>query len=93
PSVTHANITVNKTNTAELMCSATGNPKPNVTWTRSGKKDVLGTGETLTFSNVKISDGGCYVCTATNNIGSGASGTVCLTVRCKLGCGLILFEY
>ncbi|EDO34849.1 predicted protein [Nematostella vectensis] len=79
PSVTHANITVNKTNTAVLMCSATGNPTPNVTWTRSGKEDVLGTGETLTFSDVNISDGGCYVCTATNNIGSGASGTVCLT--------------
>ncbi|XP_048588566.1 hemicentin-2 isoform X2 [Nematostella vectensis] len=83
PSVTHANITVNKTNTAVLMCSATGNPTPNVTWTRSGKEDVLGTGETLTFSDVKISDGGCYVCTATNNIGSGASGTVCLTVPYK----------
>ncbi|EDO34850.1 predicted protein [Nematostella vectensis] len=84
PSVTHANITVNKTNTAVLMCSATGNPTPNVTWTRSGKEDVLWTGETLTFRDVKISDGGCYVCTATNNIGSGASGIVCLTVQCKV---------
>ncbi|XP_048588090.1 hemicentin-1 isoform X3 [Nematostella vectensis] len=76
-----ANVTVNKTDKAELSCSATGNPTPNVTWTRSGGADVLGTGETLTISDVKISDGGCYVCTAYNNIGSEASGTVCLTVQ------------
>ncbi|EDO30350.1 predicted protein, partial [Nematostella vectensis] len=56
-----------------LSCSATGNPTPNVTWTRSGGADVLGTGETLTISDVKISDGGCYVCTAYNNIGSEAN--------------------
>ena len=50
-----------------LFCNATGNPTPNITWTKTGGSGVLGTGNTLVVSNEsKASDAGEFRCAATN---------------------------
>ena len=47
-----------------LFCNATGNPKPNITWTKQGNNSELSTSETLTLSKLtREDDGSVFECT------------------------------
>ena len=57
-----------------FTCDARGSPPPRVTWSRSGGRPlgygVTVSGPRLEFSSVRPSDGGRYVCRASNRAGS-----------------------
>ena len=56
--------------TLTLNCSATGDPKPVITWKRQGAALPVGrshmTNEALIISDLKEEDAGIYVCVATS---------------------------
>ena len=68
-----------------LACNASGDPLPNVTWTKVGVvQDQLNfSGHRLHIINVKRTDVGLYRCTANNGFGSEASRVSVVNVRCK----------
>ena len=68
---------------AILFCNATGNPQPNITWTKQGNNSKLSASETLNLTNLmREDDGSLYKCTVTNYIGS-TDATATVTVFCK----------
>ncbi|XP_054444855.1 kin of IRRE-like protein 2 [Pteronotus mesoamericanus] len=60
---------------ASFSCSWRGNPLPQVTWTRRGGTQVLGSGPTLRLPSVGLEDAGDYVCRAEPGL-SGLGGGV-----------------
>ena len=59
------------------MCNATGQPQPQVTWSRSEGslpelRAIIDDAE-LTILNVSLNDSGLYICTATNSVGSNSA--------------------
>ena len=69
-----------------LACNASGDPLPNVTWTKVGVvQDQLNfSGHRLHIINVKRTDVGLYRCTANNGFGSEASRVSIVNVNCKV---------
>ena len=66
-----------------LFCNATGNPKPNITWTKQGNNSELSTSERLTITNVlREDDQSVYKYIAANSLGL-AQVTPKVTVLCK----------
>ena len=70
--VSPTSLTVIQYKTATFYCSADGNPKPSISWSKTsgtgqGKKD--GQGNRLQITSVGYNDAGSYVCTATNVFG------------------------
>ena len=70
-----------------LTCNASGDPIPNITWTREGataraNQLVNATGYRLYLVNVQKKDVGSYRCTANNGYGT-ASSLALVNVRCK----------
>lgn len=61
------------------FCNATGNPRPDITWTKEGEISVLSTSETLELTKLGSEDNEnvndlngrdyAYICTATNDLG------------------------
>ena len=52
---------------SRITCTESGDPEPNVTWTKNGA--YLVTNNTLTINNVTLKDAGQYGCTAENRAG------------------------
>jgi len=70
--ISPTSLTVIQYKTATFYCSADGNPKPSISWSKTsgtgqGKKD--GQGNKLQITSVGYNDAGSYVCTATNVFG------------------------
>ena len=73
--VSPPSLAVNETRSAELFCSASGNPKPEIEWkkvngslsTRVIRKDKTGK---LVVAAANYNDSGVYQCTAKNVLGS-----------------------
>jgi len=58
-----------------LVCNATGDPPPLITWQRNGVRIETGMRyvvekDALNVKQVKVADSGIYVCTATNEAGT-----------------------
>ncbi|XP_067662288.1 hemicentin-1-like isoform X1 [Haliotis asinina] len=70
-----------------LQCETSGQPQPNITWTKDGssfpstglRHRMLRSGS-LEFSRIMIEDAGTYECTATNSAGS-ATRTISVDVQ------------
>lgn len=67
PGIDHAPSAyqVKEGNELILFCNATGNPKPDITWTKRGKSCELPTSETLTLTELtREKDQSIYECDA-----------------------------
>ena len=66
---------------AVFICMASGNPTPLIAWIDSDGVDLSTLGDpriqisdgTLTIGDIVASDGGMYVCSASNSVGVGTS--------------------
>ena len=70
--VSPASLTVTQYQTATFYCSADGNPKPSVSWSKitgTGLVNTDGQGIKLQVNSAGYNDSGNYVCTATNVFG------------------------
>ena len=65
---------------SRITCAESGDPEPNVTWTKNGIYFV--NNNTLTIKNVTLEDAGQYECTAENRAGK-ISATVLIDVLGK----------
>ena len=66
-----------------LYCNATGNPTPNITWTKDGSLTMLHQGETFSIVNIQRQAAGDYRCTAWNGVGAHRNATATVTIYCK----------
>lgn len=67
---------------AIIPCIVTGDPKPNITWTKESQSgNAISNNSTLVIVNARISDGGTYHVTANN--GKSTSVLVELDILCK----------
>ena len=74
-------MTVIERDNASLYCNATGNPTPNITWTKDGSPTVLYQGETYSFVNIQRHAVGDYTCTAWNGVGERKNATASVSVH------------
>ncbi|KAM7442287.1 Hemicentin-1 [Porites harrisoni] len=74
------NQTVMEGQNVTLHCNATGNPAPNITWTKDGNAVVLYQGETYTIYNIQREAAGGYTCTAWNGVDDQTNATTSITV-------------
>ena len=75
-------VSVKQGEQAIVLCSVTGDPKPNITWTKESQSgNIISRNLTLVIENACISDGGTYNVTANN--GRSASVLVELDILCK----------
>ena len=68
-----------------LSCNATGDPQPNITWTRDGvpNSQFKVFEHDLRLVDVKRRDVGSYRCTASNGYGENASEISIVGLHCK----------
>ena len=66
-----------------LFCNATGNPTPNITWTKDTSSTVLHQGETYSIINIKRQAAGDYKCSAWNGVGTQKTALATVTIYCK----------
>ena len=71
-----------------FTCTVTGNPAPNITWTKDGK--TVGTGDTMTLETHR-NQSGEYWCSAENGVGLAINASAYLDVQCK--CDKTLFYF
>ena len=80
--ISPASVTVTKHQTATFYCSAVGNPKPLISWSRLNGSDLMNRNrqqDKLEIKNAAYIDSGKYACTARNVLGQD-QGTVKLFV-------------
>ena len=66
-----------------LFCNATGNPQPDITWTKQGDGSVVSTSESLHRTNLSSEDNGkVYICTVNNSLGFDQANAT-ITVFCE----------
>ena len=71
-----------------LTCITSGQPKPNITWTKEkpgkqGNTVVEQEGKVRNITHIKRTDAGNYTCTANNGFGEPESRTVYVNVTCE----------
>ena len=81
--ISPANQVVRENSNVTLFCNATGNPTPNITWTKDDSPAILHRGETYNIDNIRRQVAGDYTCTAWNGVGGKANATVTVSVHCE----------
>ena len=68
-----------------LKCNASGDPHPNITWTKDGVpvNQFNASGYLLHLVNVQRKDAGSYRCTASNGYGDDATTVSIVSIKCK----------
>jgi len=68
-----------------LKCNASGDPHPNITWTKAGvpASQFNASGYLLHLVNVQKKDAGSYICTASNGFGNNVTAIGIVNIRCK----------
>jgi len=68
-----------------LTCNASGDPHPNITWTKDGipASRFNEPGYSLHLVDVQREDAGSYICTASNGFGDNVTATGIVNIRCK----------
>ncbi|XP_078379530.1 uncharacterized protein LOC144662562 isoform X2 [Oculina patagonica] len=71
-----------------LKCNASGDPHPNITWTKDGVpvNQFNISGPVLHLVNVKRKDAGSYRCTASNGYGDDATSVSIVGIKCRFDC-------
>ena len=67
-----------------LRCSASGNPTPNITWTKDKSSLVLHQGDTYSIVDIDRNAAGNYTCTAWNGVGEQKKAIAAVSVHCRL---------
>ena len=84
--VSPATLTVNEGGSASFQCSASGNPKPAIVWSKLENKSEITqsavSAGTLQLKHVTGNDLGLYQCSATNILGKDQAAAQ-LLVNCK----------
>ena len=78
-----ANQSVLEGRNLTLYCNATGNPTPNITWTKDSNSTVLHQGETYSIVNIQRQAAGDYKCTAWNGVGAQKTALATVTIHCE----------
>ena len=67
-----------------LTCNASGDPSPNITWTKEGRTEAQFnvSGHKLYFVDIKVEDVGSYRCTADNGYGTPATSLAVVDIKC-----------
>ena len=66
-----------------LVCQASGNPQPNITWTKRGSNKTLSYSDELSLSNLtRFDDKTEYKCKAMNYLGF-VEASASVTIHCK----------
>ena len=76
---------MNESDTLSVFCNASGNPHPNITWSKVGVTgSPVASGNTMEITNVNHEqDDGIYECRASNGIGKSVAVRFTVTVNCK----------
>merc|ERR1712025_441915 len=77
------NVVVKKGSSVSIKCVASGNPRPEVTWSKVNEVDVVGKGEIMHLTQVNRHHQGVYQCTASNGVGKTAVSQINLRVLHK----------
>ena len=77
------NRTVVEGDNITFSCNATGNPTPNITWTKVGSSRMLYQGKTYSIYNIQRETAGDYACTAWNGVGKKSHASATVIVHCK----------
>jgi len=88
-----SNATVVEGGNLTLHCNATGNPLPNITWTKDGNNTVLYCGETYSIVNIQRQGAGQYTCTAWNALGEQKNATATVIVHCTFWFRFFSFQF
>ena len=82
--------TISEGENLTLVCNATGNPAPTLSWIRdgspvetSGRISISDDKKQLTITNVSRTDSGEYRCVANNSLGNETSNVATVDVQCK----------
>ena len=67
-------------NNLTLHCNASGNPTPNITWTKEDSPSVLHQGITYSIVDIDRNAAGNYTCTAWNGVGGQKKATGLLSL-------------
>ena len=78
-----ANQSVLEGGNLTLYCNATGNPIPNITWTKDSSSTVVHQGETYSIVNIQRQAAGDYKCTAWNEVGAQKTALATIAIHCK----------
>ena len=79
-------------NNLTLHCNASGNPTPNITWTKEDSPSVLHQGITYSIVDIGRNAAGNYTCTAWNGVGGQKKATAAITVHCEFPCSYLLYQ-
>ena len=82
----HPGLVVKENASLTLSCSAKSHPAViSFTWAKvtDGNSDVIHRNQTMTINSVGPSDSGLYFCSARNEMGTGESKQVEVTVKCE----------